>query len=75
MTRQEANLELLKYIKNYIAIAPDLRFGQILVNIGITTEITVFDEWDDVLETEPIVYNNVGYYEESQTTLNRVLGK
>lgn len=56
-------------------ITPDLRFGQILVNIGITNEIKVFDEWDDILETEPIIYNNIGYYEESEVTLKRILGE
>jgi hypothetical protein len=56
-------------------ITPDLRFGQILVNIGITNEIKVFDEWDDILEAEPIIYNNIGYYEESEVTLKRILGE
>lgn len=75
MTRQDANLQILQLIKNHIMITPDLRFGQILVNIGITNEIKVFDEWDDILETEPIIYNNIGYYEESEVTLKRILGE
>lgn len=45
MTRQEANIKILKYIEEMVNEYPDLRFGQILANLGIIEyEYNTYDE-------------------------------
>ena len=62
--RQEANLEILNEIGAAIVKYPDLRFGQILVNLGIIKyERNTYDE--TLITKDP-------FYEESVITLNRI---
>ena len=62
--RQEANLEILNKIGLAIVKYPDLRFGQILVNLGIIEyERNTYDE--SLITKDP-------FNEESVVTLNRI---
>lgn len=62
--RQEANLEILNEIGLAIVKYPDLRFGQILVNLGIIEyERNTYDE--TLITKDP-------FNEESVVTLNRM---
>ena len=42
--RQEANLEILEYLRKYIINCPDLRWGQILSNYGFISKGDPFYE-------------------------------
>lgn len=65
--RQEANLEILNEIGVAIMNFPDLRFGQILVNLGIIEyERNTYDE--TLITKDP-------FYEEPVITLNRIKNK
>jgi len=62
--RQEANLEILNEIGMAVMKYPDLRFGQILVNLGIIEyERNTYDE--TLITKDP-------FNEESVVTLNRI---
>lgn len=65
--RQEANLEILNEIGVAIMNFPDLRFGQILVNLGIIEyERNTYDE--TLIAKDP-------FFEEPVITLNRIKNK
>lgn len=67
MTRQEANKKIITLLINQIETNPDLRFGQIVHNLGMLKEMgSSFDT--NVGET-------IDYYEESVVTLERMLGE
>lgn len=62
--RQQANREILKNIEEMVNKHPDLRFGQILVNLGIIEyERNTYDE--TLITKDP-------FNEESIVTLNRI---
>lgn len=64
MTRKEANLEILRRIKHYITMYPDIRFGQALRNLGV-----IVDFLDD---TNDIVQWANHFYEEPTNMLERM---
>jgi hypothetical protein len=67
MTRQEANRKIITLLMHQIETNPDLRFSQIVHNLGMLKEIgSSFDT--NVGET-------IDYYEESVVTLGRMLGE
>lgn len=62
--RQQANQEILRNIEEMVNKHPDLRFGQILVNLGIIEyERNTYDE--TLITKDP-------FNEESVVTLNRI---
>ena len=62
--RQQANQEILRSIEEMVNKHPDLRFGQILVNLGIIEyERNTYDE--TLITKDP-------FNEESVVTLNRI---
>ena len=62
--RQQANQEILRNIEEMVNKHPDLRFGQILVNLGIIEyERNTYDE--TLITKDP-------FNEESIVTLNRI---
>ena len=62
--RQNANVEILQMVGDAVMKYPDLRFGQILVNLGIIKyERNTYDE--TLITKDP-------FYEESVVTLNRM---
>lgn len=62
--RQNANVEILQMIGDAVMKYPDLRFGQILVNLGIIEyERNTYDE--TLITKDP-------FNEESVVTLNRI---
>lgn len=62
--RQNANVEILQMIGDAVMKYPDLRFGQILVNLGIIEyERNTYDE--TLITKDP-------FNEESVVTLNRM---
>lgn len=62
--RQQANQEILRSIEEMVNKHPDLRFGQILVNLGIIEyERNTYDE--TLITKDP-------FNEESVVTLNRM---
>ena len=62
--RQQANQEILRSIEEMVNKHPDLRFGQILVNLGIIEyEQNTYDE--TLITKDP-------FNEESVVTLNRM---
>ena len=62
--RQNANIEILQMIGDAMMKYPDLRFGQILVNLGIIEyERNTYDE--TLITKDP-------FNEESVVTLNRM---
>lgn len=65
--RQSANLDILTAIEEMVMKYPDLRFGQILVNLGIIEyERNTYDE--TLITKDP-------FNEESVVTLNRMKEK
>lgn len=65
--RQNANVEILQMVGDTVMKYPDLRFGQILVNLGIIEyERNTYDE--TLITKDP-------FYEESVVTLNRIKNK
>lgn len=65
--RRDANQEILKNIEEMVNKYPDLRFGQILVNLGIIEyERNTYDE--TLITKDP-------FNEESVVTLNRMKNK
>ena len=65
--RQEANLDILTAIGEMVMKCPDLRFGQILANLGIIEyERNTYDE--TLITKDP-------FNEESVVTLNRMKKK
>ena len=65
--RQEVNLEILNKIEVAVMNFPDLRFGQILVNLGIIEyEQNTYDK--TLITKDP-------FNEESVVTLNRMRKK
>lgn len=58
--RQKDNLEILRIIEETVMKYPELRFGQILWNLGIEGH----DENGNLKDT---------FYEESETTLKNIL--
>ena len=63
--RQEANVEILQMIGDAVMKYPDLRFGQILVNIGVVQIIRDPASFDIIGAKDP-------FHEESVVTLNRM---
>ena len=62
--RQSANVEILQMVGDAVMKYPDLRFGQILVNLGIIEyERNTYDE--TLITKDP-------FNEESVVTLNRM---
>lgn len=62
--RQKANIEILQMLGDAVMKYPDLRFGQILVNLGIIEyERNTYDE--SLITKDP-------FNEESVITLNRI---
>lgn len=62
--RQQANVEILQMLGEAVMKYPDLRFGQILVNLGIIEyERNTYDE--TLITKDP-------FNEESVVTLNRI---
>ena len=62
--RQQANIEILQMLGDAVMKYPDLRFGQILVNLGIIEyERNTYDE--TLITKDP-------FNEESVVTLNRM---
>ena len=63
--RQQANQEILRSIEEMVNKHPDLRFGQILVNLGIIQ-----------YQRDPASFDIIGikdpFNEESVVTLNRI---
>lgn len=63
--RQQANREILKNIEEMVNKYPDLRFGQILVNLGVIQ-----------YQRDPASFDIIGikdpFNEESVVTLNRM---
>jgi hypothetical protein len=51
MTRQEANLEILRLIHEYVEAYPDQRFSQILQNMDVI--VTLQDEY--YMESEELL--------------------
>jgi hypothetical protein len=43
MTRQEANRQIVEAIKDMVELYPDMRFHQLLQNMGV--EQPVIDQW------------------------------
>ena len=43
MTRQEANRQIVETIKDMVELYPDMRFHQLLQNMGV--EQPVIDQW------------------------------
>lgn len=65
--RQQANVEILQMLGEAVMKYPDLRFGQILVNLGIIEyERNTYDE--TLITKDP-------FNEESVVTLNRMKNK
>lgn len=62
--RQKANVEILQMIGDAVMKYPDLRFGQILVNIGII-------EYERNTYNETLIMKDP-FHEESVATLNRM---
>jgi hypothetical protein len=77
MTRQEANKIILNQISAMVEGAPDLRFHQILFNIGINKREIVNVKEGDVggrimsFKNEKYMYQDL-YNEESIKTLERI---
>lgn len=78
--RLVANEAILEHILSYARAYPDLRFGQILTNLGIATHLVVgYDEVSygkiDGVELEPKklvpIYKDI-FYEESTDTLKKL---
>lgn len=63
--RQDANLDILTIIEEEVMKYPDLRFGQILVNLGIIE----YERCDGIPTTKD------PFNEESVVTLNRIKKK
>ena len=63
--RQDANLDILTIIEEAVMKYPDLRFGQILVNLGIIE----YERCGDIPTTKD------PFNEESVVTLNRIKKK
>lgn len=62
--RQKSNVVILQMLGEAVMKYPDLRFGQILVNLGIIEyERNTYDE--TLITKDP-------FYEESVITLNRI---
>lgn len=68
MKRQSANVEILQMIGDAVMKYPDLRFGQILVNIGVVQLIQDPASFDIIGARDP-------FHEESVATLNRMKEK
>lgn len=68
--RQTANREILKDIAEMVEKYPDLRFGQILVNLGIIQYTHNLDI--DSISRSPISTVVDPFSEESAITLNRI---
>lgn len=74
MTRQEINREILKLLAEANEQMPDQRFGQLLVNMGVTIQSSIYNFGSTVYE--------ISYQEESasflksmQEALRRLNGK
>ena len=63
--RQQANQEILRNIEEMVNKHPDLRFGQILVNLGII-------QYQRDPASFDIIGNKDPFNEESVVTLNRI---
>lgn len=65
--RQKLNREILQRLLDYNDKNDDQRFGQLLVNAGVTHNRV------DQVGTSEFTVNEVSFYEESDKTLSRVL--
>ena len=84
MTRLEANEQIIRQIQGYIRTYPDMRFGQVLYNMGVathcaTTELTekglelVEKGLGDTLQSTHFIHSNRDiFFEESTDTLNKI---
>jgi len=59
MTRQEANLDILYILKEYVEQYPDWRFEQILCNLGI--ESVFYKESTETLEEMKLNHSIIIY--------------
>lgn len=50
-TRQEANIEIMDVLMQWINAAPDMRFAQILINAGITHENDMIKYYEESTKT------------------------
>ena len=69
--RQDANVDILAHLFNYIVRNPDQRFGQILRNTGVVVDVGVRDSAQAEWET-PDYYWARGVHEEPMATLARM---
>jgi len=63
--RQNYNYKLLDIIAEYIYNYPELRFGQVLANVGVI-------QYDDEKQNHPVIDP---FYEESKEMYNRIIEK
>lgn len=68
--RQGANLEILTIIEEAVMKYPDLRFGQILANLGVIEYEHISRDSDEYIKAVKDPFN-----EESVVTLNRIKKK
>ena len=81
MDRLEANEKIINHIQNYIRTYPDMRFGQVLYNMGIATHANEGRETPcDISPEHPrgVTYSNFYrdiFFEESDITLKKLIGE
>ena len=63
MNRQKYNRLIIETLSKLVEKHPDLRFGQLLANAEV---ITYKNDYDETVPIDP-------FYEESETTWNRLL--
>lgn len=85
MERFEANMNIIHMLTDYVRAYPDMRFGQILYNMGIAThrnETELTEKGIEALEDEDddmqkgihyITRQRDIFYEESEDTLNKLI--
>lgn len=83
MKRFEANMNIIHMLTDYVRAYPDMRFGQILYNMGIAThclESILTEEGAKVIGTGValqsihfVKHNRDIFYEESEDTLKKLI--
>lgn len=69
--RQKANFQILERLRREIKQNPDLRFGQILRNIGVVRNVDAVIIDSDGFRDERLLWYNE-FYTESVDTLERL---